>query len=145
MKWTQKKVEEKLLTKLKELGTGHNQIAESLTALKIKGTPGDADDCPMARLAQKLFKSADAVSFDGDDFTITFDGETFTVKAPAAVSKFASNFDDHKYDFLDENPPEEGVSAAAAEIKKNVAKKTAKKLSAGIKKPKKAKAKAKAK
>jgi hypothetical protein len=92
-KWTQEKVEERLLPALKELGTGPNKVAEALLAKKCMGERGSATDCPTAKFVKKLFRSATEIAVDSDTIDIEFGDEIFSVKPPAAVVKFIENFD----------------------------------------------------
>lgn len=99
-KWNQEKVEKKLLTALKELGKGNNQIAESLKKKRIKGDPTAADECPVAIFVAKLFKDAESLSVGEEEIDVTLDGTTYSVDTPAIVGRFIANFDTKKYSFL---------------------------------------------
>ncbi len=139
MKRTQKWFEERIRPKLKELGSTPNKIAASLAKKKIKGVPGDSDDCALAKWVQKLFPKADGIAVDGNEISVTYDGEEFSINTSKAFGEFISKFDNDEYP--DITDPEhlkktEPVAEAAAPTK-------AKKKHAAVSAQKTAKAKAK--
>lgn len=73
-KWTQEIVEERLIPKLKELGSGPTKVAESLKAFKIKGVTGPTN-CPVANFVKKLFRTATYVAVYGDLVDLCLDKE----------------------------------------------------------------------
>ena len=99
-KWTQEKVEERLLPALKELGTGPNKVAEALLAKKCQGIRNDGAECPAAKFVKKLFRSAQDIGVDENSISIQFEGtETFEIATPKPLAKFIENFDgdDERY------------------------------------------------
>lgn len=97
---TQEEMEANVKALLKNLGAGPNKVAEKLVSLKIKGDPGYASSCPVARFIRKNFKSlknievTESVSFD-------YRGEGCCVELPSAVEKFVGKFDDGDYPELE--------------------------------------------
>lgn len=105
----QQQREDKLIAGLKELGTGKNKIAQALAAKKIKGTPGDPDDCAVAKYVKKLFPKAKKVEVDGDSIEVYFnDGGEISVPCSKALGAFISDFDD-------DNPSEYAAAVTASE------------------------------
>lgn len=90
---------DKLITALKELGTGKNKIAESLKAKKIRGKMGNSDECPIAIFVKKLFPKSTDITVDSDSIEVGFENPEFdfSVKCPSAVGKFIDEFDGEKF------------------------------------------------
>lgn len=104
MKRTQEWFERQIMPRLKELGGGPKVVAASLAAMKIKGVPCDADECPVAKVVKKWFRSASMVVVDMADITVGWKadgrsevGDSFSVKPPAAVANFIDQFDGGKF------------------------------------------------
>ena len=97
MKWSQEKVEERLLSNLKELGGGHNKVEESLEAKHILGYISYVETCPIAKYVKKIFKSATNIEVEYERIFIRLADTTYMVTSPVAVRKFIDNFDEGKY------------------------------------------------
>ena len=84
---------------LKTLGSGPNKIAENLTEMKIKGSIGDSNDCPVAKAIRKKFKSLKNVSV-GENLEFVHKKEDYTLNYPVAICKFIEKFDNAEYPAL---------------------------------------------
>lgn len=93
-KWTQEKIEERLLPVLKELGKGYKQIAKSLQEKKIIGLRSNPNYCPIANLVRKTFKSAGVISIDDCIIDIYFGDRYFYVYTPKNIGNFVRKFDE---------------------------------------------------
>jgi hypothetical protein len=89
--------EEKLKKALKDLGNGKNKIAASLAEKKIKGIPGDMEDCALALYGWKVFPKCEKVQVDGEEVVVKFAQGTISVPFNKPLQDFVTAFDDYKY------------------------------------------------
>jgi hypothetical protein len=89
-------IEKEVRSFLTKLGSGPNKIAESLAGMKIKGTVGDGNECPVAKAIRKNFKNLKEVCV-AEDVGFSYKKEAYTVGYPAAIGKFIEKFDNGDY------------------------------------------------
>ena len=89
-------IEKEVVTFLKTLGSGPNKIAENLAEKGIKGTIGDANNCPIAKAIKKQFKGLKDVHIS-TEVEFTYKKEDYCFDYPNAVEKFIQKFDAGEY------------------------------------------------
>lgn len=106
MKRTQQWFERSVGHRFKALGRSPNVIATKLEAMKIKGVSCAADQCPVARLVRKWFRSATHITVGRREVWVcwaTADWrrvQNFGFEMPMAVVRFIKLFDQGRFPAL---------------------------------------------